>query len=1172
MEDNNKKDTQPVSKGSDIAKSNVPKIDSTKKESPSTKGLKTFGLTNMAVDNKITVYLLTGIILLFGLTAYNSMPKESFPEVSFPQLFINTPYFGNSASDIENLITRPLEKEIASISELKNLTSQSMQDFSIITAEFDTDIDLDWATRKIKDAVDRAKAELPNDLTSDPEVIEINLSELPIMTVNLSGEYSNDALNNLADKLSDELEDISEVSAVNIKGVQDREVKINVDLLKMQARQVSFGDIENAIKSENVTLSGGEIVKNDFRTSLRVVGEFENVAEIAGIIVKSENQKPIYLRDIADVSFDFEEQTSIARANSLPVVSLDIIKGSGENLLSASDKIKEIVKLAQDTYLPKDIEVTIFNDQSNQTRDSVENLENSIISGIILVVLILLFFLGLRNAMFVGVAIPLSMLMGFLLLTTLGFTLNMVVLFGLILALGMLVDNGIVVVENIYRYMQLGYSSDDAAKFGTGEVAWPIIASTATTLAAFLPLAFWPGLMGSFMKYLPITLIVVLSSSLFVALVINPVLCAKFMKIDEIAPTKSAKIKKRNRIFMIAGVFLIIAISGLISQNIAVRNLFGFGFALTLVNYYFLRPASIGFQNRVVPWLERLYNGFIRFALRGFMPYVIFVGTFVALFAVMALLGAYPPKVDLFPTTEPLYVNAFIELPIGKDINATNEISRVIEKRVEEAIKPYSSIVEAVLTQIGENTGDPNAGPAFGASPQLARLTVTFLPSDERGDLSSKQAMEDIRAAVKGVPGVQIVVDQNASGPPQEKPINIEISGDNVQTLASISEKMIAFINRSGVKGVEELKADVKIGKPEIEVNVNRDAARRFELSTYSIADALRTSIFGKEVSKLKIGEDDYPIFIRSAPSYRNNVETLLNQKITFRNPANGKISQVPISAVADIDYKSTYTSINRNDQERIITLKSNTLASYNPNEVVESLKLELEDFEMPEGYQYTFTGQQEEQAEQIAFLSKALLIALFGIFLIIVAQFNSISSPIIILLSVLFSLIGVLLGYLLTGMDFIIVMSGVGIISLAGIVVNNAIVLIDYTNLVVQRKREELGYTHMNQLTFDDVKEAIVTGGATRLRPVLLTAITTVLGLIPLAIGLNINFFTLISESDPQFFIGGDNAIFWGTMAKTVIYGLIFATFLTLVVVPVMYWLFYRLQKGVVSMFSSAK
>ncbi len=1137
-------------------------------------GLKSFWLTDLAVNNKVTVYLITGIILLFGLVSYITMPKESFPEISFPQLFINTPYFGNSAKDIESLVTRPLEKEIATITGLKKVTSQSMQDFSIITAEFDSDMELEVATRKVKDAIDRAKPELPNDLTSDPEVIEINLAELPIMTVNLSGNYSNEQLKSLADRLQDDLEDIKEISAVNIKGVQDKEVKVDVDLLKMQAREVSFGDIENAIRSENVTLSGGEIVKDEFRTSLRVVGQFSSTAEIADIIVKSENQSSIYLRDIADIRLDFEEQTSIARADRLPVVSLDVIKRKGENLLSASDKIKEVVAEAEANYLPDGTNVSIFNDQSTQTRDSVENLENSIISGVILVVLVLLFFLGLRNSTFVGVAIPLSMLMGFLLISSLGYTLNMVVLFGLILALGMLVDNGIVVVENIYRYMQEGYSPDDAAKYGTGEVALPIIASTATTLAAFIPLAFWPGLMGGFMKYLPITLIVVLSSSLFIALVINPVLCARFMKVEEKQKDSRLISRRRNRIFITAGIFFMICIAGLITGKVAVRNLFGFAGVLTLLNYFVLRPASLAFQNSFVPWMEKVYNGFIRFALKGYMPILIFIGTIFSLILVMGLLvanlnGPNPLKVELFPKTEPLYVNAFIELPIGKDITATNDISKKIEEKVTEAIKPYGGIVEAVLTQIGENTADPNGGPAFGAQPQSARLTVTFVPSDERGELSSVDAMNDIRTALDDIPGVQIVVDQNATGPPQAKPIYIEIAGEDVNTLVGLSEEMIAFLNRADVDGVEELKADVKLGKPEIEVNIDRSAARRFELSTFSISDALRTSIFGKEVSKLKVGEDDYPIFVRAAPKYRTNVENVMNQKITFRNPANGRIAQIPINAVADIDYKSTYTSINRNDQERIITITSNVLDGYNANEVVGILKDKLEDFDLPDGYSYAFTGQQEEMEEQIAFLSKALLIALFSIFLIIVAQFNSILSPIIILLSVLFSLIGVLLGYLFTGMDFIIVMSGVGIISLAGIVVNNAIVLIDYTNLVIQRMRESKGFAHMNQLSIDDIKEAIVKGGSTRLRPVLLTAITTVLGLIPLAIGLNINFFTLITDTDPQFFIGGDNAVFWGTMAKTVIFGLIFATFLTLIVVPVMYWLFYRVQYIVKNLFT---
>lgn len=1123
--------------------------------------LKTFGLTNLSVDNKITVFIIILIIMLFGWSAYNNMPKESYPEISFPQIYVNTPYFGNSATDIENLITRPLEKEIAGISEVKELTSSSIQDFSIIIIEFSSDVDIDFAIRKVKDAVDKAKSDLPSDMTQDPEVIDINFSELPIMTVNLSGDYSNDALKMLAERMEDEIEDLKEISDVTIKGTQDKEVKIDVNLIQMQSRQVSFGDIENAIKSENLTLSGGEVVNKDFRSSIRIVGEVSTVKELEGIIIKSENQNPIYLKDIADVSFGFAERTSMARSDGLPVVSLDIIKRSGENLLSASDHIKEIVEAAEKNYLPDDIKVSIFNDQSKQTRDSVNNLENSIISGIILVTLVLLFFLGLRNATFVGVAIPLSMLMGFLGLSLLGYTLNMVLLFALILALGMLVDNGIVVVENIYRYRQNGFSADDSSKYGTGEVAVPIIASTATTLAAFVPLAFWPGLMGQFMKFLPITLIVVLVSSLIVALVINPVLTATFMKVDKKDEDVKVKRRRRNNILIILVLMLLLGIAAHLIGKLPIRNLIGFAFVITAANYFLLRPMAFFFQNRIVPWLEHVYDLFIRFALKGVMPYLLFFGSFALLILVMGLLANNPPKIDFFPVSDPQYVNAFVELPVGNDIEATNRISKQLEKKVEKAIAPYVKVVDAVLTQVGKNTGDPNSGPDFGSSPNKARLTVSFIPSDERGDISTMDAMDEIRKAVKGVPGVQVVVDQNANGPPQEKPILIEIKGNDINKLVTISNDMIAFINKTGIHGVEELKPDVKLGKPELEVDINRDMARRFELSTYQVADVIRTSIYGKEISKYKEGEDDFPIMLRASEDYRTDINKVLSQKITFRNPATGRIAQVPISSIADVHYNSTVTSINRKDQERMITITSNVLKGYNPTEVVNHIKAELDDYELPAGYSFKFGGQQEQIAEESAFLMKALAIGVVAIFLILVAQFNSILSPIIIILSVVFSLIGVLLGYLITGDDFIVVMSGVGVISLAGIVVNNAIVLIDYTNLLVQRKREELGYESMYQLSLNDVKEAIVAGGSTRLRPVLLTAITTILGLMPLAIGLNINFTTLITELDPHYFVGGDNADFWGPMAKTVIYGLVFATFLTLIVVPVMYWLFYRLQ-----------
>jgi len=1121
--------------------------------------LREFGLTSLAVDNGISVFLLTFMILLFGIQSYQTIPKEQFPEVDFPTVYINTPYPGNSAVDIENLVTRPLETELQSVDDVEEINSTSIQDFSVITIEFSTETDIDEAVRRIKDAVDKAKPELPNDLPSDPTILDINLSEIPIVVVNVAGDYTNDELRDYAEYLQDEIEEVNEINRVELQGALEREVKVDVDLPEMEARQVNFTDIENAIASENVTLSGGEIVKNDFRRAIRVKGEFEEVSEMEDIIVKSENLNPIYLKDIAEVTFGYKERTSIARADGLPVISLNVIKKQGENLLAASDKLKAKVEEAK-AELPDNLEITYFNDQSINTRNEVQNLENSIISGVILVVLVLLFFLGLRNASFVGLAIPLSMLMGILILNLTGTTLNIVVLFALILALGLLVDNGIVVVENIYRYMQEGANPIDAARYGAGEVAVPIIASTATTLAAFVPLAFWPGLIGEFMKYFPLTLIIVLTSSLFVALVINPVFTATFMKIDERADDPAVRKRRRRNVLIFSGVALGLALIGFLTNVVWLRNLMLIVGGVSLFNFFVLRPGAFSFQNNLLPRLENAYDHFVRWAVRK--SGLVFGSTVILLFLSMALFVARQPPIVLFPTADPLYVNVFLEMPLGTDIEATDRVVKRMEDRIQEAVEPYGKITEAVLTQIGENTSDPNAPPEPGSSPNKARITISFVPAKDRGELSTVNAMEDIRRSVQGVyPGAQIVVDQNASGPATGKPINLEVQSENLDKLLTTSSEIISYFNDANIPGIDELKADVQVGKPELIVNVDRDAARRYGVSTFQIADAIRTAVYGKEVSKYKVGEDEYDIFVRLDEKYRYNVDDLLNQRITFRSASSGRIVQVPISAVADTKYTSTYSAIKRKDLERVVTIYSNVVEGYNANEIVNQLDEMMQSYDLPEGFNYEFTGEQEQQEEDSAFLSTAFLIAVFAIFIILVAQFNSITAPFIIILSVLFSTIGVLIGYATTGMDFVVVFTGVGIISLAGVVVNNAIVLIDYINLLVKRKQEELGFSSIYDMKKRDVREAIIRAGATRLRPVLLTAITTVLGLVPLAVGFNFNFFTLITESDPKIFIGGDNTALWGPMAWTVIYGLIFATFLTLVVIPVMYWLFYRLQ-----------
>jgi multidrug efflux pump subunit AcrB len=1109
-----------------------------------------FGLSSLSVDNSTSVVILTLIITFLGLSAYRNMPKESFPEIVIPTVYVGTPYPGNSPVDMENLITRPIEKELKSLNDVKNITSTSVQDFSSIVVEFNPGVEISKAIQDVKDAVDKSKSELPSDLDQDPNVLEVNTSDFPIMNVNISGDYSEAELKKFGEYLEDEIEKLSEISKADLAGTVEREIQINADPYKMESVGVSFGDISSAIQSENVTISGGNIRSGDFQRTLRVDGEFTDPLDILNIIIKTDNQKIVYLRDVAAVKDTYKERTSYARSKNLPVVTINVVKRSGENLLYAADKIKEIIDETKANRFPPDLEISITNDQSKATRLQVSDLENSIIFGVILVVLVLMFFLGFRNALFVGIAIPLSMFISFLILNAFGITLNLMVLFSLILALGMLVDNGIVVVENIYRLMSEGKSASQAAKEGVGEVAWPIITSTATTLAAFLPLAFWQDTVGEFMKFLPITLIIVLSSSLFVALVINPVLTALYMKVEDVSVDKP----KRKSI-IVAGVLLILSALFYLIGWTAFGSLMLIGSLLTIFNVFVLRGAIRWFQTVFLVKMENMYEGTLKFALNGKKPYAFLGGTVLLLVLSLMLLVVRAPQVLFFPDNQPQLINVFIEFPIGTDIEATNEFVDGMEDELMSALSDYTNILESVISQVGEGTGDPMEGPSSQPTPHKAKITIGFVDYIDRQGINTNGAMEKIRVLAEKYPGVLVTVDKQRNGPPVGKAINLEFAGEDYDQLIAFVNKTREYLNDKNVPGVEELKSDLSLGNPEVILNIDRDKARRFGLSTSQIATDLRTALFGLEVSKYKEGEDDYPIQLRMEEDFRYDINTLVNKKIGFRDKFGDK-REVPISAVAEVKYGSTYGSVKRKDLEKAITIYSNVLDGYNATAVNAQIQGLLANYEVPDGISVKYTGEQEEQQKSMEFLLGALGIAVSLIFLIIVAQFNSVTTPFIIMASVVLSTIGVFLGLVIFNMDFVVIMTGIGIISLAGVVVNNAIVLIDYTNLVRERKRDELDMGPKEHLPFDLMIGSIIESGKTRLRPVLLTAITTVLGLIPLAIGMNINFGTLLTEFDPQFYVGGDNAAFWGPMAWTVIFGLTFATFLTLVIVPVMYLL----------------
>ncbi len=1135
---------------------------------------KGFGLSTLSVNNRKTVFLIAIIIVFGGFLAYNSMPKENFPELQIPEIYIGIAKPGSSPEYMSEKIGRTIEKEVAGIKLVDEINTNSVHGFTTIRVKFDFKMSADKALQKVKDAVDdaRSKPSFP-DLPTEPNIFEMDPSEFPIMNINLRGDNS-ELLKDIGEELKDRIEELPEISEVDVRGVQEQEMSIKVDPIKAQAVNVTLDDIENAVNSEHQTIPGGELLMDGIRKTIRIEGEFEDAEELKKIVIKQDEFLPVRLEDVADVSFGNGDTTSYAREFGSPVVMLDVKKQGGKNLLDASDKITEILKTAQkDGTVPNNVSISRTSDQSNNTREMVDNLLNSIIFGILLVVSVLLFFLGLRNAVFVGIAIPLSMLMSFLILNSMGVTLNVMVLFSLVLALGMLVDNGIVTVENIYRHMAEGKNARRAVIEGVGEIAMPIIASTATTLAAFIPLAIWPGIMGEFMKYLPITLMIVLGSSLFVALVINPVLAATYMKVVSDKPNKKRVLKTS---FILSTVGLALVIFGLIGIGnlLIILGLFG------ILNIYVLYPGAQNFQNSFLPKLEIFYAKFLTFALNGRRPLKFFLGTFGLLLFSFVLMGLFPPKVDFFPVNEPNYVNIFISYPIGTDIEVTNETTLKVEEKLNQILGEYSEIgansddissqklIKSVISQVGEGTSDPMEGVAMGNTPHKARITVNFAEFKFRNGVKTSEILQKIQTGLKGqfTADVEISASKESNGPPQGPPINIEVTGKgNYKDLIIQAAAIKTYLDSIGVDGVDKLKLNVEANRPEIPIRVDRDQIRKLNASTYKVGMAIRKALLGQDITTYTKGEESYDLAVKFNKTNREDFDALLDQRLIFRDNK-GKLMNIPIRSVIEKPKEmSSFTGVVRKNQIPMVTVSSNVTEGYNANEVVQELKRIMQKYDESErindGINFAFTGQQEEQAKEMAFLSSALMIAVFLILLIIVAQFNSYSMPSVIMITVLLSLIGVLLGLVITRQNFVIMMTMIGVISLAGVVVNNAIVLIDYTNQIRKRKREERGLIETEQLPYKDIVDAAIEGGKTRLRPVLLTAITTILGLIPLAVGFNIDFFTLITEFNPNIYIGGDNNIFFAPLSWAIIYGLTFATFLTLVIIPALYLLTYRLK-----------
>jgi len=1133
--------------------------------------LKEFSLSSWAIDHSTVIYVVIGLFFILGISSYLTLPRENYPEINTNEIFVSSIYPGNTAEDIERLITDPLEEELKGVPNLVGIESTSLENFSLITIEFDESISKESAKIKVQDKIDAvtSSADWPtfNNAKVEPTSFEFSLSEeVPILNIGLSGDLPIAEMKFYGELLQDKIEQMAEIKEVALRGVQDFEIEVSLDLLKMNAATLSFDDVINAIQRGNSTVSAGNIEGNGLRRNLRVIGEIERPEDLEKFVLKNQNGT-VYMGDIAQISFKEKEKNSFARSDGKTAIVLDIKKRSGKNLIKTVEKIRAIVADIEKNDFPAAIEVDISNDQSNATKNLVSDLANNIIFGVLLVITVLMFFLGFRNALFVGFAIPMSMFMSFMILGFLGQTINTMVLFGLIMGLGMLVDNGIVVVENAYRLMEKeGMSSIEAAKKGIGEIAYPIIISTATTIAAFLPLGFWPGTIGEFMIFFPITLSIVLGSSLIVAIFFNSMLVSKFMEIEDRELSRKSLWRMT---FILGGLGLL-----LIFKEGTLRGLGTIMLLTTLLFWsykYFIKGWATYFQDVFLLRLEANYSKVLRYALTGKRPYVFLFGTISLLFSSFVILGLAAPKVEFFPENQPQQIFIYAEYPEGTAIDKTNATSKRIEAVVAKVIGNSKYIdgdtnfmIDSNVAMVGLGAQNPETDKGGDQEmPHKAKITLTMAEFKYRRGFSSETLRQEIQQALRGkFAGISISVEKEAAGPPAGYPVNIEVSGEDYNELIQVAENLKTFLNKESILGVEEIKVDVNKSKPGLVVNIDRRKSGSLGVAAGQIGQQLRRSLYGEKAGIYKKDGEDYDINVRFEKEDRKDTGTLLDQYIVFRDQASGRIKEVPISAMVSIDNSTSFSAIKHKDLRRVVTVYSAVLAGYNANEVVDHVKESITGFNgFPRGVDYTFTGEVAEQEKNMNFLLGALGTALGLILFLLVLQFNSISNPLIILLSIFLSFTGVLYGISGFGMPFVIMMTMMGIISLSGIVVNNGVVLIDYTQLLIARKKEAMGIPFDQMLPRIEAREAIVLGGTARLRPVLLTAITTILGLIPLATGLNINFLTLVTNWDPNIYVGGDNVIFWGPLCWTVIFGLSFATFLTLVIVPACFYLVYRLK-----------
>ena len=1019
-------------------------------------------ITDIAIRNRTTVAVLSLIIIVMGIYSYLTLPREAFPDIPIPYILVTTTYEGVSPEDVETSVTMKIEKELNGIRGVKEIRSSSAEGMSMISVEFTPDVPSDVALQRVRDRVDMAKGDLPQD-AKESVIKEINLAEFPIMLVSISGDVSPVQLKGIADNLQDILEAVPGVLKVDVLGALEREIRLEMDPDRVASYNLTIPEIMALVPAENVNISAGGLETQGTKFNVRIPAEFVSPEEVDHLLLTVRGGKPIYLADVATVRDAFKDRTSYSRLNGLDNVTLSIQKRVGANVVQVSDYVKKVVEAAQQR-VPGAMKFDVTYDMSKYIRSTVADLENNVIAALILVTGVLLLFLGWRPSTIAALIIPLSMLITFFLIQMLGYTLNMIVLFSMILVLGMLVDNAIVIVENIYRHLQLGYSRLEAAILGAKEVAWPVTTSTLTTVGAFLPLMFWPGMMGSFMKYMPITLSIGLMASLFVGLVFNPVICVVW-------GGGSHKPRQTDHWF----------ISG------------------------YRRFQQAGLRNP---------------GLALFLSMCLLVGLAI-------LYGKIGQGVEFFPQSDPERAIINVRLPQGANIRETDRIVRLIEHRVE----PYKPWLKHVVTNVGSSSGGMDLIATAGG-PHLANITLVFYDFVER-KRPSTEIIAAIRRDIADIPGAEIKVEQEKHGPPTGAAVTVEIAGEDFKTLERLSEQARRMI--TDVPNIVNLRSNLEATRPELAFTVNRRVAMLLGVNTATVGNYLKTAIFGTKVGTYRQFNDEYDITVRLPLADRIYIDDLYLLRIP--NMAGDAVS---LSSLGRLEYRGGFGTINRVNQKRVVTLMADAEGRLS-TEVLADVQKRLSKVELPSDYEIRYAGEKKEQDTAQAFLSKAFIIALLIVTLIIVIQFNSLMVTLVIMTTVILSLIGALLGLLVCGLPFGIIMTGIGIISLAGVVVNNAIVLLDYTQKLQQRGL--------------DLVSAAAEAGVTRLRPVLLTAGTTVIGLIPMAVGISYDFHTF------SWATKSESTQFWQNMAVVVIFGLSFATILTLVVVPSLYVMLTRLS-----------